>query len=139
MMLVFKHMFPLSSPSCYFFLSSSLSSSCPVLFSIPTISFLLPVLQNRLDRTVSDAHLLLPSVCGAGRAVTAIHPGSGECGARREGIAGSEVEAMLSVSVLVFNLSIYFSRYQNSLEHSPSSWLCWSQVRKNHSAVRFTG
>jgi len=67
--------------------------------------------------------------------MTAIHPASGERGAKRGGIAGSEVGVILSV--IIFNTSIYFSRYQSSLEQSPSRWLYWGQFRKNHSAVRF--
>lgn len=64
-------------------------------------------------------------------------PGSGECGARGGGVAGLDVGVTLSV--IVFNTSIYFSRYQSSLEQSPSRWLYWGQFRKKHSAVRFRG
>lgn len=53
-------------------------------------------------------------------AVTVTCTTSGECTAKRGGLAGSEVEVMLSV--IVFNTNIYFSRYQSSLEQSPSRW-----------------
>lgn len=53
-------------------------------------------------------------------AVTAICTTSGECTAKRGGLAGSEVEVMLSV--IVFNTNIYFSRCKSSLKQNPSRW-----------------
>lgn len=116
------------------FLSPSLFPSYPVLFSIPTISFLVSVLQNGLD-TIHNMCFCYRST--EWKVLWLLFAQPLVNAQQRGGLAGSEVEVMLSV--IVFNTNIYFSRCKSSLKQNPSRWFYWGQFRKNHSAVRFRG